>query len=143
MSSLRPGYSYPNQWRIFSDPHDIEFWNRIAREHVDRKLRANPHLLTVKKPKNVILFIGDGMGISTVTSARINKNQKAGNPYLNEPLFFERFATAGMVKTSSFSHHVTDSAAGAMALLTGRKWGIPRYVVGLSCRIPPLLMSDL
>ncbi|RCN30957.1 alkaline phosphatase family protein [Ancylostoma caninum] len=61
------------------------------------------------------------MGISTVTSARINKNQKAGNPYLNEPLFFERFATAGMVKTSSFSHHVTDSAAGAMALLTGRK----------------------
>ncbi|PIO61128.1 hypothetical protein TELCIR_17358 [Teladorsagia circumcincta] len=78
-------------------------------------------MITGNRPKNVILFIGDGMGISTVTSARINKNQRAGLYYLNTPLFFERFQSTGLVKTSSFDHHVTDSAAGATALFTGRK----------------------
>ncbi|KIH57278.1 hypothetical protein ANCDUO_12532 [Ancylostoma duodenale] len=61
------------------------------------------------------------MGIPIVTSARINKNQVSNKPYLNEPLFFETFRSAGLVKTSSLSHHVTDSAAGAVALVTGRK----------------------
>ncbi|KAK6751474.1 hypothetical protein RB195_003084 [Necator americanus] len=102
-------------------PYDIEFWDNIAKENIGRRLQMNPHLLKAKKPKNVILFIGDGMGISTVASARINKNQMAGNSYLNEPLFFEKFRSGGLVKTSSFSHHVTDSAAGATALVTGRK----------------------
>ncbi|RCN30958.1 hypothetical protein ANCCAN_23268, partial [Ancylostoma caninum] len=60
------------------------------------------------------------MGIPIVTSARINKNQVSNKPYLNEPLFFETFRSAGLVKTSSLSHHVTDSAAGAVALVTGR-----------------------
>ncbi|ETN74177.1 hypothetical protein NECAME_13140 [Necator americanus] len=81
----------------------------------------------VKRPKNVILFIGDGMGISTVTLGRINKNQKAGNKYLNKPLYFETFSVSGLVKTSSFSQYVTDSAAGAMALLSGRK-GVDRKI---------------
>ena len=30
------------------------------------------------KAKNVILFIGDGMGISTITAARIYEGQKRG-----------------------------------------------------------------
>ncbi|KAK6751459.1 hypothetical protein RB195_003075 [Necator americanus] len=102
-------------------PEDVEFWNLIAKENIQRKLQRNPHLLTAKRPKNVILFIGDGMGISTVTLGRINKNQKAGNKYLNKPLYFETFSVSGLVKTSSFSQYVTDSAAGAMALLSGRK----------------------
>jgi len=33
---------------------------------------------TPKKAKNVILFIGDGMGISTITAARIYAGQKKG-----------------------------------------------------------------
>ena len=32
-----------------------------------------------KFPKNLIIFIGDGMSISTVTAARILKNQKMEN----------------------------------------------------------------
>ncbi|KAK5967315.1 Alkaline phosphatase [Trichostrongylus colubriformis] len=80
------------------DVDDIRFWNGIGRSNIERKLQLNPHLLKVKRPKNVILFIGDGMGISTVTSARINKNQKAGSQYLNTPLFFEKFQSTGLVK---------------------------------------------
>ncbi|VDO56698.1 unnamed protein product [Haemonchus placei] len=103
------------------DLDDIRFWNSIGKRNIEKKLQLNPHLLKVKPPKNVILFVGDGMGISTVTSARINKNQKAGLHYLNTPLYFEKFQNSGLVKTSSFDHHVTDSAAGATALFTGRK----------------------
>lgn len=69
----------------------------------------------------MILFIGDGMGIPAVTSARISRNQRAGKDHIGFPLFFESFEATGMVKTSSASHLVTDSAAGATALLTGRK----------------------
>ncbi|KAK6751470.1 hypothetical protein RB195_003083 [Necator americanus] len=100
---------------------DVRFWNLLGKENISRKLKWNPHLLKAKRPKNVILFIGDGMGLSIVTPARINKNQKARNPYLNKPLFFETFRAAGLVKTSSFTHHVTDSAAGAVALVGGVK----------------------
>ena len=32
-----------------------------------------------KKAKNVILFVGDGMGVSTVTAARILDGQNKGN----------------------------------------------------------------
>ncbi|ETN74179.1 hypothetical protein NECAME_13142 [Necator americanus] len=101
---------------------DVRFWNLLGKENISRKLKWNPLLLKAKRPKNVILFIGDGMGLSIVTPARINKNQKARNPYLNKPLFFETFHAAGLVKTSSFSHHVTDSAAGAVALVGGVKY---------------------
>ncbi|EYC26181.1 hypothetical protein Y032_0010g1004 [Ancylostoma ceylanicum] len=116
---------------------DIEFWNNVAKDHIDRKLKANPRLLKTKKPRNIILFIGDGMGMPVVTSARINRNQIFGNSYLNEPFFFEKFRTAGLVKTSSLDHHVTDSAAGAMALFSGRKvmYGTlgsrPNFLVGV------------
>ncbi|VDO69187.1 unnamed protein product [Haemonchus placei] len=107
------------------DLGDIRFWNSIGRRNIEKKLQLNPHLLKVKPPKNVIVFVGDGMGISTVTSARINKNQKAGIPHLNKPLYFEKFPYSGLVMTSSLDHHVTDSAASAMALFTGRK-GVDR-----------------
>ncbi|KAE9418518.1 hypothetical protein Angca_003440 [Angiostrongylus cantonensis] len=80
---------------------DIQFWNRIAQVHIDRKLLLNPHLIGVTPPKNVIVFVGDGMGIATVTSARINKNQRAGRHYLNEPLYFESFQSAGLVKVNT------------------------------------------
>ncbi|KJH49860.1 alkaline phosphatase family protein [Dictyocaulus viviparus] len=108
-----------------NNPYDIQFWNSIAKAHIDRKLQLNKHLTREVRPKNVVLFIGDGMGIAAVTSARINKNQKTGSLYLNEPLYFENFQSTGLVKTSSSNNHVTDSAAGATALFTGWK-GVDR-----------------
>ena len=66
----------------------------------------------VKKPKNIILLIGDGMGLSQVSSAIYYKNGKPN---------FERFHTIGLSKTSSASDLVTDSAAGATVFSTGEK----------------------
>ena len=66
----------------------------------------------VKKPKNIILLIGDGMGLSQVSAAIYYKNGKPN---------FERFSTIGLSKTSSASDLVTDSASGATVFSTGVK----------------------
>jgi alkaline phosphatase len=65
-----------------------------------------------KKPKNIVLLIGDGMGVSHVF-AGITAN--GGN------LFLDNFKHTGFAKTSSSSHYITDSAAGGTALSTGVK----------------------
>lgn len=64
------------------------------------------------KAKNVILLIGDGMGVSQVSSSYFNKESEPN---------FSRFNSIGFIKTSSSSHKITDSAAGATAFASGEK----------------------
>ena len=66
----------------------------------------------VKKPKNIILLIGDGMGLSQVSASQF---------YNENPSNFERFPVIGLNKTSSSSDVITDSAAGATAFASGVK----------------------
>jgi alkaline phosphatase len=65
-----------------------------------------------KQPKNIILLIGDGMGLSEISSTYFF-NEQASN--------FDRFNSIGLIKTSASSDLVTDSAAGATAFATGKK----------------------
>ncbi len=62
-------------------------------------------------PKNIILFIGDGMGLSQVTAGKVAKGK----------LEMERCPVTGLVTTWSDDSLVTDSAAAATALSTGVK----------------------
>lgn len=49
--------------------------------------------------KNVIIFIGDGMGVSTTTAARIYKGQKLGRVGPEgATLAWERFPSVGLFK---------------------------------------------
>ena len=48
--------------------------------------------------KNVIIFVGDGMGIQTGTMARIYKGQKEDKRGEESILEWEKFATSGMSK---------------------------------------------
>ncbi|HEX2983326.1 MAG TPA: alkaline phosphatase [Ignavibacteriales bacterium] len=64
------------------------------------------------KPKNIILLIGDGMGIGQVSMAVYN--QAENNP-------FRKFKTAGFSITASASALITDSGAGATAFALGEK----------------------
>lgn len=50
--------------------------------------------------KNVILFIGDGMGVSTVTAARILRGQKQGRPGEETILEFEKFPHVALSKVN-------------------------------------------
>ncbi|MGZ8407928.1 MAG: alkaline phosphatase, partial [Caulobacteraceae bacterium] len=71
--------------------------------------------------KNVILFLGDGMGGSTITAARIFEGQQAGRDGASNSLAFETLPYAALSKTYSNDGLVTDSAAGIHAILTGTK----------------------
>jgi len=69
--------------------------------------------------KNVILFIGDGMGVSTVTATRILAGQRAGVDGASYDLAFDTMPYGGLVRTYSADGLVTDSANGASAITTG------------------------
>ncbi|MBI1403221.1 MAG: alkaline phosphatase [Porphyrobacter sp.] len=80
--------------------------------------------------KNVILFIGDGMGISTITAARIYEGQKRGETGEENSLSFERFPDVALVKTYNTNAQVPDSAGTATALNTGVKTRIGVLGIG-------------
>ena len=76
------------------------------------------------RAKNVIIFIGDGMGISTVTAARIFDGQSKGLKGEEHALAFEDFENVALVKTYNTNAQVPDSAGTATAILSGYKTNI-------------------
>ncbi|MBO9707532.1 MAG: alkaline phosphatase [Caulobacter sp.] len=73
------------------------------------------------RAKNVILFLGDGMGISTVVASRIYEGQQRGVDGESNSLSFEKLPWTALSKTYSHDTQVTDSAAGITAITTGVK----------------------
>lgn len=87
---------------------------RAAREGAAQSPRPN-------KAKNVILFVGDGMGISTVSAARIFEGQLNGRTGEENRLSFERLPYAALSKTYSVDGQTPDSAPTATAMVAGIK----------------------
>ena len=71
--------------------------------------------------RNVILFVGDGMGVSTVTAARILEGQLRGESGEENELFFESFPSVALSKTYNVNAQVPDSAGTMSAMVTGVK----------------------
>jgi alkaline phosphatase len=68
--------------------------------------------------KNVVIFLGDGMGVSHRTAARIVKyGVTGGDP--NGRLEMEQLPGLGLVSTHSLSSIITDSAPGMACYTTG------------------------
>src|SRR4051812_866871 len=65
--------------------------------------------------KNIIFFLGDGMGSNTITAARLYKVGEEGL------LDFERMDRTARIKTYSADAQVTDSAPSMGAYMTGVK----------------------
>ena len=74
-----------------------------------------------RRAKNVILFVGDGMGVSTVTAARILDGQLKGKPGEENRLAFEAFPYLALSKTYSWDQQTSDSAPTMTAMVTGYK----------------------
>jgi alkaline phosphatase len=73
-----------------------------------------------KKTKNVIICIGDGMGASHRTAARIMLNGiQQGKA--NAPLTMDLFPVVSMIQTASLNSIITDSSPGAACYSTGNK----------------------
>ena len=99
-------------------PQAEDPYYRDAAAMLAAKLAAQPNIRTAK---NVILFIGDGMGISTITAARIYGGQKAGRDGVSNKLNMETLPYGALSRTYSHDSQVTDSAPSATAMTTGIK----------------------
>jgi alkaline phosphatase len=95
-----------------------ETWLSDGRAAIERAKKVKPNK---KKAKNVILFIGDGMGISTLTAARILEGQMRGESGEENRLSFEGFPYSALSKTYSSNQQTSDSAPTMTAMITGVK----------------------
>ncbi|XP_014273688.1 alkaline phosphatase [Halyomorpha halys] len=91
---------------------DENYWRTVTMEDLHTTLNFK-HNFNIAK--NVIIFIGDGMGPYTITAARIYSEGETG--YLS----WEKFPHIGAVKTYTNNYQVPDSAATATAIYTGVK----------------------
>lgn len=66
-----------------------------------------------EKVNNIILLIGDGMGLGVAGAWMVDRNY--------EPTCFDRAQFVGLSKTYSLNSRVTDSAASGTAMATGHK----------------------
>jgi len=72
-----------------------------------KKLKTNKRNAGLEKiPKNIVFFLGDGMGMSSITAARIMKAQRMSAGLEDVVLNFEEFPDVSLVKLSEFSYYL-------------------------------------
>jgi alkaline phosphatase len=94
-----------------NDPYFVAAAERLARTPMHERRRA----------KNVILFVGDGMGVTTVTAARIYAGQARGVDGESYELAMDSLPRTGLSHTYSHDFQVADSAATVTAMTSGVK----------------------
>lgn len=98
--------------RILDGEESNDFWlengKKFVQEQQAKKVNTNV-------AKNVILFLGDGMGLTTIATARVLSGGE------EKKLSFEKFPYTGLSKTYSVDRIVPDSANTATAYLCGIK----------------------
>lgn len=85
--------------------------------------------------KNLILFVGDGMSLATVSAARIFEGQRAGGAGEEHRLSFEEFPYTALSRTYNTDSQTPDSAATMTALITGAKTRISMMSVGQKAKL--------
>ncbi|MFT5751169.1 MAG: alkaline phosphatase [Flavobacteriales bacterium] len=81
-------------------------------DHALNQTEGRSENLDPRTPKNVILMIADGTGLSQISALQF---------YKQGPINYDRFRHIGLIKTSSALELITDSAAGATAFSAGIK----------------------
>ncbi|XP_060854441.1 alkaline phosphatase-like [Rhopalosiphum padi] len=109
---------------------DRQYWIENAKEKVTEKLK---YVNKRGVAKNIIMFLGDGMSLTTLTASRIYKGQMEKRSGENEYLSFEKFPFVGMSKTYCVDRQVPDSACTATAYLSGVKTNYE--MIGLSASV--------
>ena len=111
-----------------------EYWLRREAETLRRIEQQQP---ITGRAKNVIVFIGDGMGIATVTAARILAGQQANSKLGGEEheLAMDKLPWSAFSRTYSVNQQTSDSAPTATAILSGVK--TKDGIIGLGPSIIP------
>ncbi|XP_056419202.1 intestinal-type alkaline phosphatase [Hyla sarda] len=95
-----------------------KFWNDKMASDISKALELKP---IEHKAKNLILFLGDGMGIPTVTATRILSGQMEEKLGEETELTMDTFPYTALSKTYNIDRQVPDSAGTATAYLCGVK----------------------
>ncbi len=98
------------------------------------KPKPEPNDDAKKKPLNIIFLVGDGMGLSQMSSAYYFGDKEPN---------FSRFPVIGLSKTRSGSHKITDSAAGATAFSCGLKTYNGAIGVDMDTNAVKIILEDL
>lgn len=99
-------------------PESPETWRRGGEEFVERMKNRKDF---GKHAKNVILFIGDGMGVTTLTASRILEGQMRGESGEENQLSFEQFPSVALSRTYGTNQQTSDSAPTMSAIISGIK----------------------
>lgn len=83
-----------------------------------KRINATP---APARARNVILFVGDGMGVTTVTAARIYAGQAKGVDGESYNLTLDTFPHVALSRTYGNDAQISDSAPTATALMSGVK----------------------
>jgi len=107
---------------VLDTPVKDDYWSAGRAALEQRMTIAN----RPKRARNVILMIGDGMGIATITAARIFDGQHPTDGSPRRPgeensLAFEKLPYSALVKTYNSNAQVPDSAGTASAMNIGVK----------------------
>jgi len=95
---------------------------------------AHAHGAGHAQAKNLILFIGDGMSLTTVAAARILEGQRKGGSGEENRLSFENFPWTALSKTYNTDSQTPDSAGTMSAMVTGSKTRMGVLSVAQSAR---------
>lgn len=100
-------------------------WQQWASKFSDQVNMQNTYENKINnKAKNVVLFVGDGMGISTITAGRLHAahtNSANGKCNMDFQLSFDKFPYSGMIKTWNLDFMTADSGSTATAMMNGAK----------------------
>jgi alkaline phosphatase len=100
-------------------------WYESAAKHIQQQRSiANSIQNEEGAAKNIILFIGDGMNLTTVTASRILEGQQQGMLGEENNLSFDDFPFSGLAKTYAVDSQVADSANTMTAIISGVKTDI-------------------
>jgi alkaline phosphatase len=79
---------------------DAAYWKKLGQDLLEKEMEKQRYNT---RAKNVILFLGDGMSIPTITAARIYKGQKDGKPGEETDLTFDKFPFVALSRVRSIS----------------------------------------
>ncbi|XP_064241592.1 intestinal-type alkaline phosphatase-like [Passer domesticus] len=116
---------------IPAEEENPSFWYKQAAAAIDASLKLQPR---INEAKNLILFLGDGFGIPTITATRILKAQQQGKLGPETPLALDAFPYVALSKTYNVDRQVPDSAGTATAYLCGVKGNYQTIGVSAAAR---------
>lgn len=82
-------------------------WYKVGTDFITQGKALYPD---TRRAKNVFLFVGDGMGLSTQTAARIQEGQTKSKPGGESRLAFETLPCSDLPQTCSCDQQTSDSA---------------------------------